>query len=226
MTDLIFDTDGLIPEEWRCPDGAPVRAFNPAILRHGDGWLLAVRMVLPDLARRISLVCLDRAFRVVGPPRPLSDQIRMPDATSDRARSWFADPRLYRLSGRLFMYWNSGWHDPANHQFMQELDPDRLLPMGAPRELVFAGRRALEKNWTFFEDDAPRAVYAPQPHRLMDVSIDERTITLTPLCEHAWDAGVFSRTFGELRGGAPAPPCSGAALRADQTTMPSIAGPE
>ena len=42
----------------------------------------------------------------------------------------FADPRLYRLAGRLFVYWNSGWHEPQNHQFLQELDPVSLRPVG------------------------------------------------------------------------------------------------
>jgi hypothetical protein len=202
LTCILFDTDQLIPDEWR-PTAGPVRAFNPAILRDGDGWLLAVRLVLPDLARRISLCRLDRTFRVVGPARALSDQIRVPAAHSERARSWFADPRLYRLAGRLFIYWNSGWHEPANHQFMQELDPEGLVPVGAPRELVFAGRRPLEKNWSFFESDILRAVYAPQPHSLMNVSFAETTIELTPLRESSWVAERFSQSYGELRGGAP-----------------------
>ena len=50
------------------------------------------------------------------------------------------------------MYWNSGWHEPRNHQFLQEFDPATLRPVGPPREMILAGtRRPLEKNWTLFQ---------------------------------------------------------------------------
>jgi hypothetical protein len=198
----LLDPQALLPPAWRALAGeGPVRVFNPGII--GDprgGWIFACRVVLPDLVRRIALCRLDPLFRVVeGTQTPFSDQVRFAgDALSPRARAWFADPRLFRLSGRLFVYWNSGWHDPFNHQLIHELDPRTLAPVGGPRELVLGGgeRQVIEKNWTFFGEGY--AVYSATPHRVMSCSLDgDGAIALLPSATTAWAAG------SALRGGAP-----------------------
>lgn len=182
--------------------------FNPGLLRDGDGWLLAARIVGGDQKRRIALCRLDGRFRVIaGSQRATSDAIHFPAAAAlcERARTWFADPRLFRLDGRIFLYWNSGWHEPENHQFIQELSAGGLAPLGAPRELLLRGpRRPLEKNWTFFGEPSGHALYSIAPHRILRFNLDgEGPIELTPCAEIEWDAREFAARWGELCGGAP-----------------------
>src|SRR5476649_1021125 len=108
---LLFDSDALLPAAWRHFSSAgPVRVFNPALLPDGDGWLFAYRVVGPDGLRRIALCRLDASLRVVADsPLALTDFVRFPGGRhyAEPAISWFADPRLYRLAGRIFIYWNS-----------------------------------------------------------------------------------------------------------------------
>lgn len=206
----VFETRRLLPEAWRAAAGdGPVRAFNPGLLRDSAGWLLAYRVVGPDGARRIGLCRLDPALRVIeGSPVALTDQVRFrPGATlPENARHWFADPRLYRFGRRLFVYWNSGWHEPHNCQFLQELDPATLLPRGHPRELLLAGRQKLEKNWTFFalEDGALRAVYSITPHRILGFSLaGEGDLTFEDVSRTEWSIDGYPACHGGLRGGTP-----------------------
>lgn len=214
---ILFDAPDLLPPEWRAWEGkGPVRAFNPALLRDGAGWIFAYRAVGPDGRRRIGLCRLDAGLRVVaGSARALSDEIAagagegLPAAAA--ARDWFADPRLYRLGGRIFLHWNSGWHEPRNYQFLQELDPAGLRPRGAPRELTLAGeRRPLEKNWMIFGDGPFFAVYSVNPHRILRLSLEgEGAIAGTEIGTGEPRPGAgspfaeYERQFGELRGGAP-----------------------
>src|SRR3954470_6383610 len=115
---VVFDGRQLLPESWKklAADG-PLRTFNPGLLRDGNGWLFAYRVVAADGARRIALCRLDAKLSIVsGFTSALSDELsftaggRYPEIVTH----WFADPRLYRLHGRVFVYWNSGWHEPRN----------------------------------------------------------------------------------------------------------------
>ncbi len=210
---LAFSAAELLPEEWRHLGAGPVRTFNPGILRLGDGWLLAYRVVGPDGLRRIAACRLDDAFRVVpGSAFGLSDgfHFRAGAEYPEVVGHWFADPRLYRFGTRLFVYWNSGWHEPQNHQFLHELAPDSLRPIGVARELRLASgeRRKLEKNWTLFGSDAAdvRVLYSLTPHRILrgslagdgDVACTEDSSVELPLSD-------YPASHGGLRGGAP--PC-------------------
>lgn len=208
---VVFDSGELLPDAWSADaGGGPVWAFNPALLAEEAGWLMAYRMILPDQGRRLAMCRLDARLRVVpGSAHPLSDQIRFPPTARypDVVHSWFADPRLYRWDDRMYLYWNSGWHEPANHQFLIEIDPATWAPMGRPRELTCSGeRRPIEKNWMFFRD-ARRdvyCVYSITPHRVLrasmaggeDVRCEEVASTEFPL-------GGYPPCHGGLRGGAP-----------------------
>ena len=208
---LIFPAATLLPESWRQVSGTgPIRTINPALLRDGTGWILAYRVVLTDGRRRLALCRLDPKLRVVeGSPFPLSDLVRFSNETPypEIARQWLADPRLYRWDGRIFVYWNSGWHEPRNFQFLQELDPVTLAPIGHPRELILPGvRRPLEKNWTFFaaHNGGLHAIYSIEPHRVLrfstagggDIRFDEVACT-------EWAIPGYPPSHGGLRGGAP-----------------------
>lgn len=208
---LILETAALLPPAWRALAGdGPVRAFNPALLPEGPGWLLAYRVVLPDGLRRLALCRLDATLRVVdGSPFPLSDRVafRADTPYPAIARQWLADPRLYRWGGRLFLYWNSGWHEPQNHQFLQELAPNSLQPLGPPRELLLRGpRRPLEKNWTCFaaRDGGLHAVYSIAPHRILRFSVaGPGDIVCDEVANHDWTPAAYPPSHGGLRGGAP-----------------------
>ena len=211
---VILETLRLMPEQWipKTMTG-PLRAFNPALLELQDGWLLAYRVVLPEGARRIGLCRLDRTLSVVaGSALPLTDHVRFRRGTDypEIALRWFADPRLYRFGSRIYLYWNSGWHEPRNHQFLQELDPRTFLPIGTARELQLVGtRRKLEKNWTFFEDignGRMHAIYSILPHRVLTVDLSGHDdIRCETSSEQEWSLEGYPESHGGLRGGAP--PC-------------------
>ena len=206
---VYFRAEELLPAAWRglaCQ--GPLRSFNPALLADGPGWLFAYRMVGADSRRRIAVGRLDAELRIIpGSAVALSDLIRFAAERPypDAVRRWFADPRLYRLDGRLFVYWNSGWNPQPNFQFIAELDSDTLMPRGAARELRLAGaRRPIEKNWTFFGDDPVYALYSPMQQAILDVSLDSTpAVELRPRHARPWDIGCFAWRYGELRGGAP-----------------------
>ena len=210
---VVFPAARLLPPAWRhFVSAGPLRAFNPGLLRDGDGWLFAYRIVGADLVRRIGLCRLDRALDIVDDTAvPLSDLVQFPAGNNypEIATRWFADPRLYRLAGRLFVYWNSGWHEPRNHQFLQELDPATRRPMAHPRELVLRGeRRTLEKNWTLFEavDGSGRlfAIYSVSPHRVLEFALHGAgDIEFTDFASTEWSPDTLPPGHGGLRGGAP-----------------------
>ena len=206
---VLLKPEDLLPEAWRhFASTGPVRVFNPGLLRDGNGWIFAYRVVGPDGRRRIGMCRLDASLRVLtGSPVPFSDSVRFATAGDNPgpAKTWFADPRLYRLQGRSFIYWNSGWHEPRNHQFLQEFDAPRLAPVGHPRELHLRGsRQSLEKNWTFFGNDKLHAIYSPEPHRVLAFSLaGENDITFADVVTQAWDNATYAAAHGTLRGGAP-----------------------
>jgi len=206
---LFPDRATLLPSGWREVAGAgPAWCFNPSVLADGDGYLMAYRVVLPDGLRRIAACRLDsRLVPIEGSQSPVSDLLRFraDAALSHRARGWFADPRLFRAGGRPFLYWNSGWHEPANHQFVAELDAATLRPAGPARELLLRDgpRRPVEKNWMFPLGTEGLCVYSIQPHRLL--SFDPGPTGDWSLCgnlEEEWDAGPLCGVHGGLRGGA------------------------
>ena len=212
---VLFQPDELLPDTWRPLAAAgSVRVFNPGLLRDGDGWIFAYRVVGPDGLRRVGVCRLDAKLRVVkDSPAPFSDRVRFAAGRdyAGAASTWFADPRLYRLQGRIFIYWNSGWHEPRNHQFLQELDIVGLNPVGQPRELILRGpRQPLEKNWTFFGDERLHAVYSPAPHRVLGFSLaGDGDIEFSELAIHDWNHASYAAAHGTLRGGAPPQLCNG-----------------
>lgn len=210
---VVFAAANLLPAAWSEAAGTePVRLFNPGLLRDGDGWLLAYRVVAGDGRRRIALSRLDGSLRVIaGSQLPLSDGFRFRQGVDypEVARHWFADPRLYRFGGRIFIYWNSGWHEPRNYQFVHELDPGTLRPLGCARELILSrgDRQKLEKNWTFFDGVAGfenLAVYSICPHRLLQFSLaGEGDIPFEEAATAEWTLTDYPACHGGLRGGAP-----------------------
>ncbi|MBL8241372.1 MAG: hypothetical protein JNM66_28365 [Bryobacterales bacterium] len=194
----------LLPAAWANQGAA--RVFNPGLLADGDGYLLAYRVVLPDGARRIGLCRLDTRFHVIaGTGVAWSDHHPQGE--------WFADPRLYRLDGRIYLHWNSGWGDEPNRQYLQEFNERNLLPTGTPRELMLDGpRQPIEKNWMFFGGPAGRGIYFPRPLRFLRCDwpatvyrLESAGISQLPDGQ-TWDDGGYEAQYGPLRGGAPPVP--------------------
>jgi hypothetical protein len=208
---IVFRGEQLLPPEWASLRAAgPIRTFNPGLVRDGDGWLFAYRIVGADGLRRIGMCRLDRDLQIVpGSHIPWSDHVtfRTDVDYPEVATRWFADPRLYRFGAQLFIYWNSGWHDPRNYQFLQELDPNSLRPRGLAREMVLQGeRQKLEKNWTIFADAGSRlrAIYSVAPHRVLEFSFEGTgEIVFADLTRTEWTLRDYPPCHGGLRGGAP-----------------------
>jgi hypothetical protein len=208
---IVYNTEELLPDAWRrFAAPGPVRAFNPGLLCDGDGWIFAYRIVGPDGLRRIGLCRLDGALRVnFGSQQPFSDHVRFAPGHGlpEIATQWFADPRLYRLGGQLYIYWNSGWHEPGNHQFVQALDPATLRPVGHPRELLLrGGRQKLEKNWTFFEHPSGtlHALYSILPHCVLQFTLaGDGPVVFEEVVTTNWALEAYPPCHGGLRGGAP-----------------------
>lgn len=210
-THRLLATGDLIPAAWAdLSEGGLVRAFNPGLTADGSGgWLLAYRLVGQDAKRRIGICRLDAKGAVItGSAQPLSDSFRLRPGClyPAEAYTWFADPRLFRLGGRLFVYWNSGWHEPRNHQFVQEIDPTALTAIGHAHELLLDGpRQKLEKNWTVFEHvERALAIYSVQPQRVLTFEANEPGDWLMrELASTAWSAPSYPPCHGGLRGGTP-----------------------
>lgn len=213
ISGVVYSSRELLPDAWRETAAAgPVRMFNPGLLALGDSWLLAYRVVAADGLRRIGLTRLDRELRVIpGSQCPLSDGFRLRSNAPypDVVRHWFADPRLYRFGERLFVYWNSGWHEPRNYQFLHELDPQTLRPIGHARELLLKSgpRQKLEKNWTLFCGDSGvegYCVYSITPHRVLRFSLaGDGDIEFEDAAQTSWTLDGYPACHGGLRGGAP-----------------------
>jgi hypothetical protein len=205
----LIPSEQLIPDRWDDLRAGPIWAFNPSLLRHGAGFLLAYRLVGADGRRRIGLCRLSGALSVIpGSAVGYSDHIAFASGSpaAERARAWFADPRLFRLGDGVFIYWNSGWHEPQNAQFIQQIDADLLHPVGPPRELVLDGeRRVIEKNWMLFESCGQfHAIYSINPHRILTFSLHgSEAIVCRPVAATAWADDSYRPKWGELRGGTP-----------------------
>jgi hypothetical protein len=208
---VLLESRELLPPEWAALNAGALHTFNPGLTRSADGgWILAYRVVVNDGRRRIGICRLDRDFRVLpGSARALSDALtfRKPNDCPTVALEWFADPRLLRLQGKLFIYWNSGWHEPRNHQFLQELDERTLQPIGTARELLLTSseRRKLEKNWMPFESGGRvLVVYSVQPHRILTCDLaGAGDIACRHLAAVDWSTTDYPACHGGLRGGTP-----------------------
>ena len=205
---ILYNRTSLLPQQWSSLIGASLWTFNPSILRWNNEWIFAYRVVGVDQKRRIAVCKLNDNFQIIRDTAvPFSDLIKSQKENSQKTyRDWFADPRLYMLGGKTYLYWNSGWHEPQNAQYLQEFDPIKLVPVGEMREFKLKGaRQALEKNWSLFGDGPFYAVYSVHPHRVLefDLTNDTGPIEFTDVAHTDWNPVDYVAEFGKLRGGAP-----------------------
>jgi hypothetical protein len=195
-----FPAELLLPGSWRTL-ARPEQCyfFNPAITRHDDATLMAYRVVLPDLRRRIAVCRLDGAWKVqAGSATALSDRLV-------NGSDWHADPRFCWFGDRLLLHFNNGARVP-NSIFLVELDPATLQPTGPCRSLRLDGPRVpVEKNWMFFAHDGELyTVYSIAPQRVFRVNL-EASDAIQCVAAHAtpWEDGSYRRHFGAPRGSTP-----------------------
>jgi hypothetical protein len=204
----IYDNRSLVPSSWRhLANGPEIWCFNPTMLKINKGWVFVYRIVLTDQRRRIAACFLDDDQEVIqGSQVALSDYIRFPQEAnfSDRAKSWFADPRIYDVGDRLVVHFNTGWHMPHNHQFIVPIDPETLLPLELAREInLVKPRQNLEKNWVFLGKELDLLVYSPDPHRTAKQVGEDKLSLYYELHEELETSAILRTGSGQLRGGAP-----------------------
>ncbi len=209
MQSRVLTNSDLVPPAWHAAAAAGVVcAFNPAIIDHGPHLLMAYRVVLADGVRRIAMCRLDHAWTVIpASVRPTSDLLTFQTETGEPATldGWLSDPRLAWLSGRLFMHFNTGSNPRPNRMYLVEIDPATLSPAGPARIVLRDGeRRAVEKNWLFFQSgDDVYTVYQMGPVSILKVDLSHpHRVMCTQAFRHEWDVEAYVGTYGELRGGA------------------------
>lgn len=196
----VFTTESLLPEAWtREAPADRCLVFNPSIAVHGGRRILAYRVVLPDLRRRMAICRLDDGCGVIpGSVVPVSDLLV-------DGGDWHADPRLCSLGERLLLHYNNGAPVP-NDIFMVELDPATLEPSGPCRTLAVDHARApVEKNWMFFEHEGGLfAIYSIAPHRVLRVHLGGAgPVQCTTAHCTPWDCRAVAARYGSPRGSAP-----------------------
>lgn len=197
----------LVPEIW-ASDTKGTYVFNPTMCKVEGGYAVCYRVVqVGSEIRRLATCRLDEDMRPVpGTTVALSEKIEFAQANSldDRARNWHADPRYFVLDGRIFLSWNDGAAKPINHQFMLEMDASGTKPAGLAREIVTTReRRAIEKNWMFFQADGETyCIYSAFPSDVMAVDMsDSDYIVCSPAYASSSEEG-YQSLYGHVRGSA------------------------
>jgi len=193
-----FNTQDLIPRAWANLKG-PIRVFNPSLLRTKAGWIMAYRLVGDDQKRRIALCRLNEELNVIK-----DSLVAFSDYLKGCNRDWYADPRLYQSGDHLYIYWNTGWHEPRNFQYVQAIDPKTYLPISSLIEFnVKDNQNPLEKNWMLFGDALEYAVYSVNPHRILKTNLGKTESFMEDFHIKAWNNEPYESLYGKLRGGAP-----------------------
>ena len=196
---IAFDSRQLTPAAWQHeqPD-QPLSLFNPTLLPHQGGWLMAYRVVAPGYTvNRIAACRLTDTFEIV--PQsvvPLSDTIK-------GINQGIGDPRLVVHNGRTYLLYCS-FH-PVSHLYLVEVDRDTLEARATSRWLSLEPRQQHERNWMpFSHDDQLLAVYTISPHVILRLRLaDAHEVRCEPLYTTQWNSSAYTRRFGEMRGGTP-----------------------
>jgi hypothetical protein len=175
-------------------------AFNPAIFRTQAGILCIYRYVGPDLERHIFCCLLDEEYRVVGEFYNWTDLARA--YIGDIVR--FADPRAFSWAGKTYITFNTGYSATQNDIYVAEVD-SLLRPLAPISRMVKSQeRRAVEKNWSFFDHDGDLyCLYSLSPFKVMRVALGYPDNHAHVEWSHDWYARHIERKYGPLNGGAP-----------------------
>ena len=189
--------------------GETVNIFNPSIIACGDNtYLIAARYISSDLKRCIFIARAGEGFVIDDATvNIVSDRVIFAEglSVSQHSREWLADPRLFILDERIYLFWNDGMPSSGwNSQFLAEVDPITLSVHPARRVRHRYGQTMHEKNWMLFSDlGAWRAIYSVSPHRVLKLHAETKTeVIFTDGWTTFPDFAEVEASLGHIRGGA------------------------
>jgi len=195
-----LDPNAVVHKVYDISDKHDEYYFNPTIISNHKASQLIIRHVGANGVRRLQYVKLNKKENVL--PHPLDKDIGV--YKSGQRVSWCADPRAFFFSGETYISFNTGHKEQPNNIYIQPLD-SLGNPSNDPIQMVFHGRKAIEKNWGFFEHNGTLyAVYSISPFVVIKVDIDfsRRIANGTVVYRHYWKSDRVEKKYGELRGGA------------------------
>jgi len=174
--------------------------FNPTFFKVKDSRVFLARKVDKTLKRMLVGGLVNECYN------PLSDLSVVKVSEADKfSISWPADPRLFSFSKRILGVFNTGHSEHPNRNFLFELNQTGRV-ISSLKEIVKLDRRAIEKNWGFFEyENEMYAVYSISPWIIVKLKQDEynsNIVNAKELYRNDWKSYFFEKKFGELRGGA------------------------
>lgn len=212
IKNIRFKNEDLVPDAWVNEESEKSKnfyVFNPSIIKVAeDRYSIVYRVVnLSCGLRKIATCQLNSNFEIIKDTiTPLSDYIDFHDdlKLDDRSRTWHADPRYFRLTGKLYVTWNDGAKKPSNNQFIQEIESEGLKPIGKAKVIRLEPYvERIEKNWMFFEHDSKvYAIYSISPLLVLELDLSgESEILCSPFSNFEWTS-EYAPIYGEIRGGA------------------------
>ena len=185
------------------------QAFNPALVRWKDGWLLGCRVIKNKTQKGwqsyVALVALDKNFKPKGSVQLLNTRSMAPTQPFNSA-----DPRLLWVGDRLYVVYSDTLDTEGRAPFIVRMwvglveEHRGTLTLVAPERLSSCTNETLhiiEKNWIPFSyEDQLLFAYYILPHRILRPFLDGsgrlEKICSTQLAAPSWK-------WGELRGGTP-----------------------
>lgn len=178
-------------------------AFNPALIKWNDSFLLCFRIrdPLTKATNQMGLTWLDQQLNPVGQCSILENVSRDP-----LLPSLSQDPRLIKVGQEVYLVYNNlvkVLHREFRRMFIARLffENDRFFLGPAHCLLDFESTQPLrhEKNWVPFDYEGQLLLaYSLNPHRILRLLPDESCETF------AASQGLIDWPWGELRGGTPA----------------------
>ncbi len=172
-----------IPSETYIPKAEGL-AFNASLIRWRGQLLLAHRTGWAGCEVRV--IPVDDNYRPIGPSVQL-------DLLHGAATFGREDPRLFVFRGRLHVSYTGFTGSVTSVLYARLRDDLTTEAICAPH---YSGRRAWEKNWSFFEEENELyAVYSIDPHVVLRIDGDTATVATQSPTNFPWHGG-------HLRGGA------------------------
>jgi len=174
--------------------------FNPTFFKRKDSHVFLARKVDKTLKRMLVGGQVNECYEPLSAISP----VKVSEA-DEFSISWPADPRLFSASKRVLGVFNTGHSESPNRNFLFELDQTGRS-ISSLKEIVKLDRRAIEKNWGFFEyENEVYAVYSISPWVIVKLEkdvYDSSIINAKEVHRINWNSHLFEENFGELRGGA------------------------
>lgn len=185
-------------------------AFNPALVRWKDGYLMGCRVITNETKKGwysyVAVLTLDHNFNPSSPIQLLDTRSMAPQHPANSA-----DPRFIWVGERLYVLYsdtlnhNADKNNSSVRMWVAELTEEhgRFILSPPERLTQFPDNRSnrIEKNWIPFSyADQLLLAYHVTPHRILRPFLDA-----SGRCEQICSTQVtFNWKWGEYRGGTPA----------------------